>query len=93
MMADTDKSVTEIVTGNNKLRLADVNANTIGDATPANAIASISKTRGLQFPVSNPSSTLVFIFSNFKNLSASLKEPPSLYKFSDNFFPSINFIA
>ncbi|WP_230083115.1 MULTISPECIES: hypothetical protein [unclassified Providencia] len=66
MIADTDKSVAEIVIGNNKLRLADVNANTIGDATPANTIASISKTKGLQFPVSNPSSTLFFIFQILK---------------------------
>lgn len=79
----TEMAVAERVNGNNKLKLPAVNANTIGVAIPAKAIASTSKSKGFQSPVLKPSSTLFFILSNFKNLSAILKVVPNLYNVID----------
>ncbi|MEX5906069.1 hypothetical protein [Providencia hangzhouensis] len=49
----TEMAVAERVNGNNKLKLPAVNANTIGVATPAKAIASTSKSKGFHHQFQN----------------------------------------
>ncbi|MFP4816070.1 hypothetical protein [Providencia hangzhouensis] len=58
-------AVAERVNGNNKLKLPAVNANTIGVATPAKAIASTSKSKGFHLTSFKTFFNFVFYFIKF----------------------------